>query len=186
MGKVIYITGGAGSGKSEFAERLLSDSKKKIYIATSVIFDDEIREKVSEHQKRRDGEWILIERYKDIVLELEKYKRQGFKILLECLTNLVSNYMLFESSFDWEKKVSKTELKSLESTIIYQIEGLIQFVRENGFELVIVSNEIGMGLVPTYPLGRYFRDISGKINQYIASRADEAYLIVSGLDLRLK
>ena len=94
--------------------------------------------------------------------------------------------MLFESSFDWEKKVSKTELKSLESTIIYQIEGLIQFVRENGFELVIVSNEIGMGLVPTYPLGRYFRDISGKINQYIASRADEAYLIVSGLDLRLK
>lgn len=186
MGSLIYITGGVRSGKSSFAEKIvLEKNLKKIYIATSIPFDEEMKERVRLHKEQRGEDWITIEKYKNIKNELEKYKNENYIILLDCLTNLVSNNMIMDNNIDWEK-ISQEELREIENKIKNEVMELIEFIKETKLSMAVVSNEIGMGVVPPYALGRYFRDICGRINQLVAQEADEAYLSVSGLQIKLK
>lgn len=186
MGKIIYITGGARSGKSSFAEsEIFKSEKERIYVATSLTFDDEMKERVKLHKIQRGEEWITIEEYKNIEKYLEPYKSQEKIVLLDCLTNMVSNNMIMDRPVDWDT-ISQEELQKIEKEIEIQVEKIISFIKESSLDMIVVSNEAGMGLIPPYALGRYFRDICGKMNQIVAKNSEEAYLVVSGLTLKLK
>lgn len=186
MGKIIYVTGGTRSGKSSFAEKVVFQlNKEKIYVATAISFDEEMKERVRLHRIQRGENWITIEGYKDVDKLLEQYKNLNGVVLLDCLTNLVTNNMIMDKDLDWDN-LSQEVLKEIENDIKNQIQNLVRFIKNSSLDMVIVSNEVGMGLVPPYALGRYFRDIGGRMNQLIGKECDEAYLIVSGLELKLK
>lgn len=195
--KLIYVTGGAKSGKSKFAEDLLlslnSGKEKNIYLATSQVFDEEMEMKVLIHKERRQDKWETIESYKDFSNSLKsafvKEKSQGeivFKnnMLVDCLTNMVSNIIFEDLTIEWEKP-TKEQLQSCDRRVEKEVLSLIENLERFNY-VVIVSNELGMGIVPATPLGRYFREIAGKMNQLIAEKSDEAYFVVSGIPMKIK
>lgn len=195
--KLIYVTGGAKSGKSKFAEDLLlslnSGKEKNIYLATSQVFDEEMEMKVLIHKERRQDKWETIESYKDFSNSLKsafvEEKSQGesvFKnnMLVDCLTNMVSNIIFEDLTIEWEKPTKK-QLQSCDRRVEKEILSLIENLEKFNY-VVIVSNELGMGIVPATPLGRYFREIAGKMNQLIAEKSDEVYFVVSGIPMKIK
>lgn len=195
--KLIYVTGGAKSGKSKFAEDLLlslnSGKEKNIYLATSQVFDEEMEMKVLIHKERRQDKWETIESYKDFSNSLKsafvEEKSQGesvFKnnMLVDCLTNMVSNIIFEDLTIEWEKP-TKEQLQSCDRRVEKEILSLIENLEKFNY-VVIVSNELGMGIVPATPLGRYFREIAGKMNQLIAEKSDEVYFVVSGIPMKIK
>ena len=141
--------------------------------------------RVEKHREQRGRNWLTIEGYKGLKGLLEDKITDEKIILLDCLTNLVSNLMIMEKEYDWDK-ISKEDLYLLEEEIKKEVEEILGFVEDKDVEIVVVSNELGMGLVPPYALGRHFRDIAGRMNQLVAKRADRCYLIVSGLPINLK
>lgn len=187
MGRIIYFTGGARSGKSLQAEQYISDRdySKKIYVATSIPFDEEMKSRVEKHREQRGNGWITVEGYRDLQLKLAQYIEDDGVVLLDCLTNLVSNLMIMDRDIDWDS-VSTSNLDEIEKEILNEVKNLLEFFATSSMDLVIVSNELGMGIVPAYPLGRYFRDICGRANQLAGKYSDEAYMAVSGLQLKLK
>lgn len=187
MGKIIYFTGGSRSGKSSHAEKYIFDKgyKDRIYLATAIIFDDEMRSRVKKHREQRGENWITVEGYKNITELVKPHIKKGGVILLDCLTNMVTNLMIMEKEYDWDNMLD-SDLNLIENSIKLEIENFLKFIKNEEQDLVVVSNEIGMGVVPAYPLGRYFRDICGRMNQIVASKSDEAYLLVSGLKMQLK
>lgn len=195
--KLIYVTGGAKSGKSKFAEDLLlslnSGKEKNIYLATSQVFDEEMEMKVLIHKERRQDKWETIESYKDFYESLKsafvEEKSQGesvFKnnMLVDCLTNMVSNIIFEDLTIDWEKPTKK-QLQSCDGRVEKEVLSLIENLERFNY-VIVVSNELGMGIVPATPLGRYFREIAGKMNQLIAEKSDEAYFVVSGIPMKIK
>lgn len=186
MGKIIYITGGARSGKSSFAEELIKERySSKIYLATAIPFDDEMKDRIEKHKKQRGKNWKTIENYKNIAKILKNHIDGYDVILLDCITNMVTNLMIMEEKYDWDN-ITMKEVDAVREKITDEIESVIEFVKENNIDMVAVSNEVGLGLVPSTPLGRHFRDIGGKINQIMAQASEEAYLVVSGLKVKLK
>ena len=187
---LIYVTGGAKSGKSRFAEDLLlgmnNGNQKNIYLATSIVFDEEMKSKVALHKERRQDKWLTVESYKNFSETLKDVLSDERKdnMLVDCLTNMISNIIFEEQDINWDKP-SEKDFEKCNISVEKQVNELINVI--NRFEnTVIVSNELGMGVVPGYPLGRYFRDIAGKMNQKIAEIADEAYFVVSGIPMKIK
>lgn len=180
---IIYITGGAKSGKSNFAENLATKKdKKKIYLATSKIYDLEIEDKVKKHQISRGDSWKTIEAYKDLPSILMKFEDET--ILIDCLTMMITNLIFdYETDFD---DVTTDKLNFIENKIITELDKLINFSKNYKGDIIIVSNEIGLGIVPINRLSRYFREIAGLANQKIAKASKEAYMIISGLPIKLK
>lgn len=167
--KIIFITGGARSGKSSFAIAEASKAKgKKAYIATAEALDDEMKERIERHRKQRGNEWDTYEvplRISEVIKKTEKdYK----VIVIDCLTLWLSN--LLHSGKDREREI-KSFCRSL-STI--------------HCSLYIVSNEVGMGIVPENEMARKFRDIAGVLNQKVAGIADEVYMAVAGIPVKIK
>lgn len=186
MGKITYVTGGARSGKSTFAEKYVVEKNlPKVYVATAIPFDNEMKIRVEKHREQRGSKWLTIEGYRGLGEKLKESIAGEKIILMDCLTNMVSNLMIMDREYDWDN-ITKRELHTLEEGIRGEVEEVLEYVVESDIELVVVSNELGMGLVPPYALGRHFRDIAGRMNQMIAERANEAYLIVSGLPMKLK
>lgn len=184
MGKIIYITGGARSGKSTLAEGIaLNNYKTRTYLATAIPYDDEMVDRIDKHLIQRGENWQTVEGYKNVTKLLEG-KIESDVVLLDCLTNMVSN-LLLDNHVDWDM-VTPSDVNEMEAKIILEIDNLLACISSHRGDFIIVSNELGMGLVPPYPLGRYFRDISGRINQRIAEESHEAYMVVSGLKVKLK
>ena len=193
---LIFVTGGAKSGKSKFAEEMLlklnNGNQKNIYLATSLVFDEEMKEKVRLHKKRRKNDWFTVETYKNFKNKLYNFFENNDKIknnlLVDCLTNMITNIIFENQNIDWnnfERKLYIQTLKKLNKNVENSVDELLNIT--NQFEnTVIVSNELGMGLVPSYPLGRYFREIAGKMNQIVAEKADEVYFVVSGIPMKIK
>ncbi len=183
--RIIYITGGARSGKSTFAEGLMPDEGHKVlYIATALPFDREMQDRIDEHIKRRQSSWHTLEAYRDIDRQLKLKKERYDGILLDCITLMINNLLMDGGCA--KQDVSQKEASRLEEAIMFQIDAAISGLRTWGKLSVIVSNEVGMGLVPDNPLGRLFRDIAGRANQRIASEADMGYFMVSGVPIRFK
>ena len=193
---LIFVTGGAKSGKSKFAEEMLlklnNGKQKNIYLATSLVFDEEMKEKVRLHKKRRKDEWFTVETYKNFENELSNFFENNDKIknnmLVDCLTNMITNIIFENQNIDWdnfEKKLYIQTLEKLNKDVEHSVIELLN-VADQFENAIIVSNELGMGLVPSYPLGRYFREIVGKMNQIVAETADEVYLVVSGIPMKIK
>ena len=185
MGKIIYITGGARSGKSSFAEQLAIKLNQKIaYIATSIPFDDEMRKRVKLHRERRPANWLTIEAYTDLDEQIDKVISEVDAFLLDCITVMTTNIMM-DNIADFNS-ISDDESQSFEDQVNTQLDKLLAYCRNFDKTIIIVSNEVGMGIVPLYKSARLFRDVAGRANQKIAESADEVYLCVSGIPVKIK
>lgn len=185
MSKLILVTGGARSGKSNFAEGLCMDrNNDTAYIATSIPFDDEFRDRVKKHKERRPSSWRTYEMYKAVYSQIEAIGRNHDTVLLDCVTLMVNNLM-FQEPIDYEKS-TPDEINILEAQITEEFKRLLQEVRNTNLYFVIVTNEIGLSPVAANKLTRIYTDIIGRINQLIAREADEVYFVVSGIPMKIK
>lgn len=176
---ISIVTGGARSGKSEFAESLIKGDA--IYIATAENYDDEMDLRIKKHVKRRDEsgiKWRTVECLKnfDGLSGEEKY------VLFDSLGVFVSNIMFSKTADDLSDE-------SIEETILVvrkELEKLLDWARENDKELVIVTDEVGMSIIPESKVARVYRDLIGTINKEVAAKCDMAYFVCMGLEVRLK
>ncbi len=186
MAKIIFITGGARSGKSTFAEQMMREKEGKIlYVATAKAIDEEMKERIRRHRSHRPGDWDTLESYRGLGDLLPEKSRGYAGILLDCVT-IMSTNLLFDRPGIAEGEPSIDEMNEAEEAVLAEIDRLVASFPKLEADLVLVSNEVGFGLVPEYPLARFFRDVLGRVNQRIAAAADEAYLVVSGLTMQLK
>ncbi|MEQ8170814.1 MAG: bifunctional adenosylcobinamide kinase/adenosylcobinamide-phosphate guanylyltransferase [Candidatus Eremiobacterota bacterium] len=179
MGQIIFVTGGASSGKSNFAEtsilKDIHDSNKIAYIATGERLDEKFNSRIDKHQKSRHSRFITIEEPLNIASAV-KDTFKSYKIgLLECITTWLGN-VFFHIKPEEQEKFCRNELDLLFESIL----------SEDNYVLWIVSNEIGLGMVPMDTESRRFRDIHGRINQKIAHLSSEVYFIVSGMAVIVK
>ncbi len=169
MKKITLITGGQRSGKSSYAQKLaLSLSKNPVYLATSHVWDEEHAQRIERHKKDRGTEWINIEEEK----YLSKHSLEGKTILIDCVTLWATNFF-YDLQADTEQAL--VELK----------KEFDLFTKQNA-HFIFVTNEIGMGGMSENDLQRKFADLQGWLNQYIASKADEVILMVSGINVKIK
>jgi len=183
---ITFITGGARSGKSRYAEKLAGESGKKvIYIATAQALDQEMAYRIAIHRQRRPAEWETIEEpeYVSRVLknigESSKWTDYGV-ILIDCLALLVSNRIPPDKAED------PAAWGDLRESLLAEINAIVYEAARIGKHVIIVSNEVGMGLVPEYPLGRLYRDLLGETNQMVTASADKVYIMVSGIPWKIK
>ena len=166
--KVILITGGARSGKSRYAEELaLSLSKNPVYVATAHVWDEEFHERVKKHQERRGPEWTNIEEE----MLLSRHDLTGRVAVIDCITLWCTNYFFKMQEVDTALEALKAEFD--------------KFTAKDA-TYIFVTNEIGMGGVSDNAVQRKFTDLEGWMNQYIASKADEVILMVSGIPVKIK
>lgn len=172
------ITGGARSGKSTFAESLMKDYREVCYIATARPSDDEeMKERIAKHRARRPDHWHTLEGDRNLASNLPA----ADAVLLDCVTVLLSNYL-----FNSGEELTERSIQKVEDEVKEELMLLSDFCKKENIELVFVTNEVGSGIVPMHPLSRAFRDIQGRVNQFLASRAEEVYLVVSGIPVRIK
>jgi len=172
MGKIILILGGARSGKSSYALEIAKKRHKKVaFIATCEPLDKEMEKRIAAHKNLRPKKWQTFEESKDIY-GLLKRMGAGFElIIIDCLTLWVSNLLLKGQR---------------EKRLVDEIQRILDLLKKIKAKSVIVSNEVGLGIVPGNKLSRDFRDIAGKINQLVAKRAEEVIFMASGLPLKIK
>ncbi len=172
MGKLIILTGGARSGKSALAVRLAGEHGGRVaFVATLVPRDEEMAERVKRHQQSRPPGWTTHVAEQDVAALLKKLQGQAEVAIVDCITLLVSNCLLAGLE---------------EEQVMERVEAIADAAEAADLHVIAVTNEVGMGLVPGYELGRRFRDIAGRANQVLARRAAEAYMLVSGLAIKLK
>ncbi len=177
---VILVTGGARSGKSMFAQSLLSACRRVVYIATAEVLDEEMAQRVALHRSARPETWRTAERPCDLEHVLEG--EDG--CLLDCVTVLTSNIM-YRHTAQYER-IPRAVQEETEEAVKRQLDRLMDDAAQTGCRLVLVTNELGSGIVPEHHVSRVFRDIAGRVNQHLAGRADEVYLCVSGIPVKIK
>jgi adenosylcobinamide kinase/adenosylcobinamide-phosphate guanylyltransferase len=171
--RLTLVLGGARSGKSTFAERLAAKSTRVTYLATAQAFDDEMRARIAKHQADRPAHWLTAECPYQPSAALREQAAQTDCFLLDCLTLLVSNLLLTHEA---------DPVPAVET----EINALLAAYRDSDASLILVSNEVGLGLVPDNALGRQYRDLLGRVNQRIAAQADVVYFLVAGLPIDVK
>lgn len=183
MGKCILITGGARSGKSRLAVDLAKQSGKAVlFVATATSGDEEMRRRIERHRRSRPAEWVTLEVPEKVGYALiQNASGFGF-VIIDCITLLVNNIF---SRFPYEQEGGINE-KTLEQSVRVEIEELLGSMDKTKADFAVVTNEVGLGLVPPNIVGRLYRDVLGMANQMLARRADEVYLMVSGLPLKIK
>ncbi|MFC1596236.1 bifunctional adenosylcobinamide kinase/adenosylcobinamide-phosphate guanylyltransferase [Candidatus Margulisiibacteriota bacterium] len=174
--KTTFILGGARSGKSTYAVDLANKLEsgirepKTAFVATCSYFDEEMKERISLHRKERPEHWETFEEFYDLAALLENIADRFDVVIIDCLTLFISGLLLEDSD---------------EAVITARIEALFQ-LDNNSCNLIIVSNEVGLGMHPNNRLGRDFRDIAGRINQLVAHKSEEVYFMVAGLPMKIK
>ena len=174
-GELVLILGGARSGKSTAAERMARDGERVLFIATAEPLDEGMRRRIETHRRYRPGHWATLEEPLDLSGALLPVVDRYDTFVLDCLTLWISNLLLREDA--------ETDA---EPGVLRVVERLLDVIEHSGGRWILVSNEVGQGIVPASPLGRAYRDLLGRVNQLVASRADRAYLMVAGLSLELK
>ena len=165
----VLVLGGARSGKSRIALQVAaSASPERTYIATAQAFDDEMRERIAQHRMERDASWRTIDAPLELCDSLRDLTAPGKAVLVDCLTLWLSNIVLADRDPEPET------------------ERLVQSIREARGPLVLVSNEVGHGIVPSTPLGRRFRDAQGRLNQRVAEACDAVVFVAAGCPILLK
>ena len=166
---VTLILGGARSGKSSFGEKMIAaGGLAPVYIATSRIHDDEMRDRIGHHRARRGPEWVTVEEPDDLEGALMREARPGRAVLVDCLTLWVTNLMMAEAD------------------VTARGQGLCAALEKTDSPVVLISNEVGLGIVPENRMARDFRDHAGRLHQEVAALADNVYFIAAGLPLQLK
>ncbi|MCB2293300.1 bifunctional adenosylcobinamide kinase/adenosylcobinamide-phosphate guanylyltransferase [Clostridium algoriphilum] len=186
MRNIVLITGGARSGKSSYAEKLAKETRGEVlYIATSIPFDDEMKDRVKKHKERRPDNWSTYEGYKNLKQVFYNTKIHFDLILLDCITIMVTNLM-FDRAGDNFDDLNNQAIDKMELEILQEVEAFLDEAEKSLKTVILVTNEIGSGIVPEYKMSRVFRDIAGRVNQYIASRAEEVYMVVCGIPIKVK
>lgn len=173
------VLGGARSGKSEFAEDIYKGIDDVTYIATAKAIDKEFEERIAIHKARRNTKWTTIEAYKDFA-SIEMKTKYYF---LDDVTNMLTN-ILFDHL--GARDIDDEDVSLVEKLVIDEVATLFTRVKEMDADIVIVSSELGAGLVPEAKLSRLFRDMHGKVNQYIAKNADEVYYVIASIGVKIK
>jgi adenosylcobinamide kinase / adenosylcobinamide-phosphate guanylyltransferase len=170
--RLIFITGGCRSGKSRFALNYANGHfTSKLYLATCEALDEEMAQRVENHKKTRGPEWRTVEEPIRIADQITMHRNHAEVILLDCITLWLSNLLM-----KWDEEVK----------INVEVDRFITAINETRSSLVIVSNEVGLGIVPADPLSRRYRDLSGTVNQRVAEIAQIVIFMVSGIPLYLK
>jgi len=179
MGRLILVLGGARSGKSAFAQRLARErgGDRVLFVATAAPGDEEMRQRIEKHQRERPAGWRTLEVQRDVGSAIREHAGDAAAIVVDCLTVLVSNLLA---------EVEDPFATEVEAEVTAEVEGLTACATQLPGPLIVVSNEVGLGLVPPYPLGRAYRDLLGQANQILARQADEVYLMVAGIPVKIK
>jgi len=193
--KSILLTGGARSGKSNYAQELaLKSGKKVLFVATAEAGDDEMRQRIKAHQLSRPSDWGTLEATANVGKEILKkggglarrpsgdMKGGAEVVIVDCITMLVNN--VFSRYADYTEE--KIDSALVEKEVTREISDLIECLDRLEAGFIFVTNEVGMGLVPANPIDRLYRDLLGKANRMLAERVDEVYLMVAGLPLQVK
>ena len=181
--QIILCSGGARSGKSEFAERLaLATEGRKAYVATGQAFDEGMIDRIKKHQERRGEIWNNFEVPLHLAKEWQNISQTADVILIDCLTMFTTNHMMAHGSIQGQQDANQ-----LEATVLTELETLLASIKScEGKTVIFVTNEIGLGIVPDNKLARYFRDIAGRVNRTVAMAADKLFLTISGVTIELK
>jgi adenosylcobinamide kinase/adenosylcobinamide-phosphate guanylyltransferase len=180
VGAIFFVTGGTRSGKSTFAERLASDTGAPVvYIATLELLDDEVRDRVARHRMRRPEGWTTVEAPQDLLAAVTAGDSRAC-VLVDGLSVWVSNRLLSLGD-----DPTLDALAALERELSSEIGAILEACAERAGLVIVVSDEVGSGLVPPYPLGRAYRDLLGFVNQRVSRAADRAWLCVAGRAIEL-
>ena len=191
MGRLTLILGGARSGKSTFAEQRARElgGESVLYVATSEMKDDEMQQRVAKHRAERLTAWGTLEAPRNVAQALQQEGSKAKVILLDCMTFLVANHLMDaaapkDNPFD-DPSADPFD-PQIEADVVAEVEALVMYVQQSKVDLIVVSNEVGLGVVPPYELGRAYRDILGRANQILARHADEVQLLVAGIPMKVK
>ena len=191
--RLIVILGGARSGKSAFAERLAASSGHPVaFIATAAAGDDEMRERIARHRASRPSGWHTLEEPLDLVRAVRQAAELADVLLLDCVTLWLGNVLLHGSGQREKDEEAEGEFHItgglFDEGVLKEIEALLSAMKLLGPNktLIVVTNEVGLGIVPAYPLGRLYRDTLGYVNQRLAQAADRVYLMVAGMAVDIK
>ena len=168
-GKITLVLGGARTGKSRYAQKLAERASAVAFVATAKAVDDEMREKILRHRHERPKNWRTFEEPLDLAQIIAEHASRFDLLLVDCLTLFVANIL--------EENPTRAEAR---------ITDFLDSLRTASACIVLVSNEVGSGVVPAYPLGRRFRDALGELNQKVAAIADNVVLMIAGLPMALK
>jgi adenosylcobinamide kinase/adenosylcobinamide-phosphate guanylyltransferase len=172
--KLVLILGGVRSGKSRYAQQLASDDGGSVlFLATAEAGDDEMKRRIAKHKSSRPALWTTVEETLDIASALKTKSKTADVVVIDCVTVWLSNLLLRENGIT-------------EDEVMAEIDKLLNVYKRGKASYIIVSGEVGMGIVPEYPLGRAFRDLLGLANQRLAAKADRAVLMVAGIPVVVK
>ena len=189
-GHTTLVLGGARSGKSTWAEQRAAESGRPVlYVATAAAGDDEMAERIAWHRAQRPAIWRTVEEPEYLLQVIGAHALPGETVLVDCLTLWVSNVILRDMAMgDWHDAdaVPLEAWARIESSLVSESQALLALARERDLELILVSNEVGLGVVPGTSLGRRYRDALGRVNQAVAGGAESVVLMVAGLALDLR
>lgn len=186
MKKIVLITGGARSGKSTFAEKSVKEiDKKTAYIATAIAFDEGMKDRIKKHILQRPSDWITYEKHTEIHKIVDEVNKNNDVVLLDCITVLITNTMFEDSNINFDT-IDYDNLGKIEKKIQNDLYLMIEAFKKTKLTVFLVTNEVGQGIVPENKMARVFRDIAGRMNQYLASEADEVHYVVSGIPMKIK
>ena len=180
MGRLILVLGGARSGKSDYAQDLAqaTGGDQVLFVATAEARDEDMQRRIATHRQARPAAWQTLEAPLNLAAALTLHESDADVVLVDCLTLLVSNIILaLGETFDAARA---------ERAVQDEIEALIRAYDQSAATLIVVSNEVGLGLVPDNALGRLYRDVLGKANQKLAAQAESVYFMVAGIAMELK
>jgi len=187
-GHVTLVVGGARSGKSTWAEQRATESGAQVlFVATATADDDEMAERIAEHQAQRPYSWRTVEEPERLLHAIQANATDRDTVVVDCLTLWVSNVMLKAIGPRCDADtVPPPAWTAFEETVVSEAHALLTLARERDLTLILVSNEVGMGVVPGTSLGRRYRDTLGRVNQAVGSTADAVILMVAGLAVDLR
>ncbi len=181
--KKALIIGGARSGKSHFAQELaLKSDQPVLFVATAEAGDEEMRRRIEEHRKVRPADWVTLEVTTQVGRRIQRNVGKAKTVVLDCITLLVSNVLLNCREYAG----GEPDTASIEKGVAAEIEELVRCIDRVKASFIIVTNEVGLGLVPENETGRLYRDLLGKANQVLAAHVDEVYLMVAGVPMLIR
>ena len=180
MGRLLLVLGGARSGKSAYAQRLAQKlgGDDVLFVATAEAWDEDMAQRIARHRQERPAAWQTLETPRHVGQTIVPHLHDTTVVLIDCLTLLVSNTLLHCGA--------SPDPTAAEAAVQEEVAALVQTCQTSAATCIVVSNEVGLGLVPDNPLGRLYRDLLGRANQTLAARAEAVYFMVAGLPVDVK